>query len=72
MCFLLFSSFAMIDPATDDAYDNALGVICNDGVFVEPAAWPPETECEEVPVCSALPSPPVASLLTGTTQVIFK
>ena len=59
------------DPALDDAYDNAVGLICNDGIFVDPAGWPAETECEEVPTCTPLPTPPATSLLTATNLVIW-
>ena len=45
-------------------------MICNDGAFVEPTAWPAETECEEVPVCTGFPStPPADSLMNGTNLV---
>ena len=60
---------AETNPSSDDAYDNAIGILCSDGAFAEPASWPVETECEEVPTCTALPTPPADSLMNGTGLV---
>jgi len=51
------------DPPTDDAHDNRLGVLCNDGLFELPinGSWPLEAACSAVDTCTAPYFPPEES-----------
>ena len=46
----------------DNALDHKMGVLCNDGEFEPPTAWPDATKCIEVATCQSIPQPAADSL----------
>ena len=59
----------MVDPTGDDGIDHQFGVLCTDGAFTQPAAWPEATKCTAVPTCPITSNPPADTLLESVTEI---
>ncbi len=56
-----------LTAVSDDGKDvcqcrRQFGVLCSDGAFVQPSAWPLETSCAVTDTCTVFPVPTVDSL----------
>ena len=49
------------DPSTGNI-TGQFGLLCSDGAFVQPTAWPTDSQCIITNTCVTFPTPPATSL----------
>ena len=51
----------LIDPSTGTV-TGQFGVLCSDGIFVQPTAWPADSACVLTDTCTVFPAPTADSM----------